>query len=125
MPVSSVLMNAALVPYVEVVVNETTDSTVVLTATWTHFAVAVAIPILVGLLTKLQGNPKVKVVVTMFLTALGAFIVANTTTTGETVFQLSTLVTFVETFVLQLAVFFGIIKPLGVRKVLLPEQGLG
>lgn len=108
-----------------VVINKASETTIVVTATWTHFIVAIAIPIIVGLVTKLMADSKVKVVVTLVLTAIGAFIVANTTTTGETVFQLSTLTTAVELFVLQLAAFFGIVRPLGIRKALLPHQGLG
>ena len=98
---------------------------IVLSASVAHILVATAIPILVGIVTKLSAPPSVKVPLTLLLTGIGTLIVQSATANGVAVLSTASLVTFAELFVAQLAVFFGLIKPTGARNLLAPQSGLG
>ena len=98
---------------------------IILAASLVHLLTATAIPIAIGLITKLSAPPKIKVPVTLLLTMLGTFVVKATVKDGTAVISVGSLVTFAELYAMQLAVFLGIIRPLGVRNALAPTQGIG
>lgn len=99
--------------------------TIIITASWAHFITALLVPIAVGLVTKLRAASKIKVAVTLVITGIATLITKNVNEAGDAVLSVPTLVSFVEIYVLQLAAFFGFVKPLEIReKVLAPEAGI-
>lgn len=77
-----------------------------------HIIVAIFIPIIVGLLTKITVPPAVKAVVLIVLNALSAFIFTAQATDGSAVFTKEAFANLVLGIVISVAMYFGLYKPL-------------
>lgn len=77
-----------------------------------HLIVALFIPILVGLITKITVPPAVKAVVLLILNALSAFIFTAMATDGSAVFTKEAFANLVLGVAISVAAYFGVYKPL-------------
>ena len=83
------------------------------------------IPLLVGLITKLDAPGKLKGAIMIVLNATQGLIVASQTATGDAVFSADALVLFVAGVAMSLAAYYGLYKPNDVADKLAPSFGLG
>lgn len=83
-----------------------------LSASTVTFLIATVIPILVGLLTKLESRWKGALMI--LLTAVNAAIVTATVADGAAVFSQQTFQTFITGLVGAYASYYGLLKPRGV-----------
>lgn len=91
-----------------------------LNVTVVTFLVSVAIPILVGIVTKASTSSGVKGVLTLVLNAANALIVQATVADGTAVFSKETFVNWFMALVVSIALYKGVYKPAGVTST--PNQ---
>lgn len=103
----------------------TVDST-----TWSLLQ-GLAVPLLVGLVTRASATSRVKVLVQLLINALGALFAAFYVLDGVAVLSSSTFVNWMISTVTTIALHYGLWKPIGVTGsspsvgVLLPDVGIG
>ena len=83
------------------------------------------IPLLVGLITKLDAPSKLKGALMIVLNAVQGLIVASQTSTGDAVLSVDALILFVAGVAMSLAAYYGLYKPNDVPEKLVPTFGLG
>jgi len=89
------------------------------------------LPIVVGLLTRVEAPDVVKVLLNLFLNALGAVVATITVVDGVAVLSTTTLVTAILGYISSIAVHYGFYRPFSVTgstpetNSLWPERGLG
>jgi hypothetical protein len=69
-------------------------------------------PLLTGLITKLQAHPGTKALIALLLTAISAVVNAIVLANGEFLAR-NMIILFVTTFVMHVATYFGVWKPVG------------
>lgn len=121
---SAVFALPPLIPVPDAPAGETLAS-VQLSASTVTFLVATVIPILVGLLTKLES--KRKGVLMILLTAINAAIVTATLADGTAIFSQQTFQTFITGLVGAYGSYYGLLKPRGITSsaVAVPGRGDG
>jgi hypothetical protein len=83
------------------------------------------IPIVVGLITKLDASSKLKGAFLLVLNLVQGALIAGTTTTGDAVFTKDSLILFAVGVATSLATYYGVYKPADVPTKLAPEFGIG
>lgn len=83
------------------------------------------LPILVGLITKLDAPSGMKGAILIVLNAVQAGIVSATTADGSASFTTESLVLFAFGIATSLSTYYGVYKPLDVPSKLAPEFGIG
>ena len=83
------------------------------------------IPILVGIITKINASSRLKGALLLVLNLVQGAIIAGTTATGDAVFTADSLVLFAVGVATSLATYYGIYKPADVAAKLVPTFGLG
>jgi hypothetical protein len=83
------------------------------------------IPIAVGIVTKSAAAPQVKQVVTIVLAGVAALITSSTLADGSAVFSLETLLLAGFTWLVAIASYLGVYRPLNLNDHTLPNSGLG
>lgn len=96
-----------------------------LTATTVLLLVSVVIPILTGLLTKLNASTTVKQVVTLTLAAANTLIVSNTMADGGAVLTDSVLTDAAVSWIVAVAAYLGVYEPHDTNRKLAATTGLG
>lgn len=83
------------------------------------------IPLLVGLITKLDAPSKLKGGLMIVLNAAQGLVVASQTANGGAVLSVDALVLFAAGVAMSLAAYYGLYKPNAVPEKLVPTFGLG
>lgn len=83
------------------------------------------IPIIVGIVTKSGAAPQVKQVVTIVLAGVAALITSSTLADGSAVFSLETLLLAAMAWLVAIASYLGVYRPLNLNDHTLPNTGLG
>lgn len=86
--------------------------------------VSLFIPIVVGLITKVDLNPLWKGAINIVLSAVNAAIVTATVADGTAVFSKETLIAAFFGMVVSLATYLQVYKPLDANSKLLPNKGI-
>jgi hypothetical protein len=94
-----------------------------LTTGWVTLLSGAVIPLITGLVTKLEASTGVKSLVTIVLAAVAAILTAVVQDGG--VFTTATLIDGVAVWGLALLSFYGIWSPLGTDAKLAPGTGIG
>ena len=84
-----------------------------------------AIPIIIGLITKLNASSKLKGALLLVLNLVQGAIIASTTATGDAVFTKDSLILFAVGVSISLATYYGVYKPSDVPAKLAPDFGIG
>lgn len=87
--------------------------------------VGLAIPLVVGLVTKSGASAQLKQVVTILLAGIAALITSSTVADGSAVFSLETLLLTGMTWLVSIASYLGVYRPLNANDHLAPDRGLG
>ena len=87
--------------------------------------VGLIIPIVVGIITKSAARPQVKQVVTIVLAGITALITSSTLADGSAVFSIETLLLAGFTWLVSIASYLGVYRPLNLNDHTLPDSGLG
>ena len=93
-----------------------TDTELVLDATFVMMFTATLIPLLVGLITKINASSMVKSVSMIVLNALAAFVTTSTLADGSAVFTKEGFIAFGIGVGQSVAIYLGIWKPTGVSE---------
>lgn len=107
----------------EVQPNDTVAS-LELSALTVTAVVSLFIPIVVGLITKVDLNPLWKGAINIVLSAVNAAVVTATVADGTAVFSKETLIAAFFGMVVSLATYLQVYKPLNTNAHLLPEKGI-
>ena len=94
----------------------------------TRVLVALVIPVLVGLATKVSASDRIKAVVMIVLAAVGALVVNATQSDGSAVLSAAMLSDWAITTATAVAAYLGVLKPLtngALNSRLAPTIGLG
>lgn len=91
---------------------------------WT-LIVGTVIPLIVGLLTKLNAKPGVKIIINLVLAAISGVIGTAVVADGVAKFSTTAVVLAGLSLVQSIATYLGIWKPLESHSKLLPNAGLG
>lgn len=83
------------------------------------------LPILVGLVTKLDAPSGMKGSILIVLNAVQAGVVSATTSDGSASFTRESIVLFLFGLATSLSTYYGVYKPLDVPSKLAPEFGIG
>lgn len=83
------------------------------------------IPVLVGLITKMDASSKLKGALMLVLNAVQGLVIASQTTSGEAVFSVDALILFGAGVAMSLAAYYGLYKPNDVPEKLAPNFGIG
>lgn len=83
------------------------------------------VPLLVGLVTKIDASSKLKGAIMLVINAAQGLIVAATTATGEAVITVDALILFLTGVAMSLLTYYGLYKPNDVASKLAPEFGVG
>lgn len=87
---------------------------VAIDATYVMLLVSTIIPLLVGLLTKLNASSSLKSIVMIVLNAIAAFITTSTVDDGSAVLTKEGFIAFALGVVTSIATYYGVWKPVGV-----------
>lgn len=92
--------------------------------------IGVVIPIVTGIVTKYTLPAGAKAIIMLFLNAVAGFLVTATTADGVAVFSRQTFFTAALSFVVAVASYAGLYRPLNVTSstpngALLPTMGIG
>lgn len=87
--------------------------------------VSVAIPFVVGVVTKSSLHPTVKAIVTMFFSSVTALIVAHITDTGVSVISAEDALLALGSFLVATLSYLGLYKPVAANAKLAPKFGIG
>lgn len=87
--------------------------------------VSLVIPVLTGLLTKVNAAPAVKQVLTIVLAAVNTLIVSNLTDSGTSVVSKETALLWAVSTGIAITSYLGIYKPHDANAKLSPDKGLG
>jgi hypothetical protein len=83
------------------------------------------IPVLVGLVTKSTARPQVKQVLTVLLSGVAALVATTTLDDGSAVFSLETLLLATVSWLVAIASYLGVYKPLNLNDHTAPDRGFG
>jgi hypothetical protein len=83
------------------------------------------IPVLVGLITKMDASSKLKGALMIVLNAVQGLVVASQTASGDAVFSVDALILFAAGVAMSLAAYYGLYKPNDVPEKLAPTFGIG
>lgn len=83
------------------------------------------IPILVGYITKSGAAPQVKQVATILLAGVAALLTSSTLADGSAVFSLETLLLAAMAWLVSIASYLGVYRPLNLNDHTLPDAGFG
>lgn len=87
--------------------------------------VALVIPVVTGLFTKLQASASVKATVAFVLSGVASLIMQATTGDGSALLTQKLLVDWAITFGMQLAAYLGLLKPVAeINTKLIPDRGI-
>lgn len=98
---------------------------ITINATFVTILIGTLIPILVGLLTKLDASPKVKSIVSIVLNAVQALIVSSVVSDGTAIISKQTAILWGLGVITSIATYVGIWKPVDAPAKLLPNVGIG
>ncbi len=76
-----------------------------------NMVIAVLIPVLTGILTKVTWSSGTKGLITLVLTMTQTLIVQNTVDDGSAFFNQETILAFILSFTISIASYYGIYKP--------------
>lgn len=100
-------------------------STVTIDKPWVAIITGLLLPLVVGLVTKLNASNTVKVAVGIVVAGLAAVITEAIQDDGSAVLGWDTLETFVMVYGTQLLTYLGIWRPLSLNARTAPGTGLG
>ena len=83
------------------------------------------LPLVVGLITKLDAPSKLKGGILLVLNLVQGAIIAGTTSTGDAVFTADSIALFAVGVTTSLAIYYGVYKPADVSSKLAPTFGIG
>lgn len=101
------------------------DDLITLDPTTVVMITALVVPILVGLLTKLNAPSGLKSFVMLLVSALSTLLAQAMTEDGYAVVSQDMFKAWIVTTVTAVATYYGVYKPLGVSSSLVPSKGLG
>lgn len=83
------------------------------------------IPIIVGFVTQSAAGPQVKQVATILLAGVAALIASSTLADGTAVFSVETLLLAAMAWLVAIASYLGVYKPLNLNDRTAPNRGIG
>lgn len=83
------------------------------------------IPIVVGIVTKSGARPQVKQVATILLAGIAALITSSTLADGSAVFSVETLLLAAMAWLVAIASYLGVYRPLNLNDHTAPDRGFG
>lgn len=87
--------------------------------------ISTILPVLVGLVTKLDASSKLKGAILLVLNAVQGLIVASQVSGGGASFTIDALILFVAGVAVSLMAYYGLYKPNDVSAKLAPNFGVG
>jgi hypothetical protein len=101
------------------------ESSVTLSAELTAVIVGIAMPILVGAITKSHASAFLKQCVGGFCSVVASVIITATQMDGTAILSKEALLTAFGTFIVSQAMYLGVWKPLNLNQKVMPRSGLG
>lgn len=98
---------------------------ITLNSTFVVIIVGTLIPILVGVMTKLDASPRIKSIINIVLNGVQALIVSSVTADGAAAISKQTAVLWALGVITSIATYLGVWKPNNIPQKLLPNVGIG